>query len=138
MKIYLASSFRFVEDVKKLQEWLITEGSQKDQHEITCEWWHTDYKQHLKTKTINEWFSEPVIKVIYQRSLQAIRECDLLILVSPEPTKFNGANVEVGMALALGKPVIAYGQVEKSGMYEPLVRCSNLEQLALAMKEFEI
>src|SRR5437870_1458433 len=134
MRIYLASSFRYIPQVKELQDWLVTET----QHEIICEWWHTDYKLELKSKSIKEWFSEPVIKVIYQRSLQAIRECDLLILVTPEPTKFNGDNVEVGIALALGKPVIAFGQLEKSGMYEPLVRCSTIDQLKLALKEFEI
>jgi len=138
MKIYLASSFRYIPQVKDLQEYLITEASDRSQHEIVCEWWHTDYKLELKAQSVNEWFANPVIKVIYQRSLQAIRECDLLILVTPEVTKFNGANVEVGIALALGKPVIAFGKLEKSGMYEPLVRCSTLDELKLALREFEI
>ncbi len=132
MKIYLASSFRFVKDVLALQDWL------QSKHEIVCEWWHTDYKLELKAENVNEWFANPIIKVIYQRSLQAIRECDLLIFVTPEATKFNGANVEVGMALALGKPVIAYGHLEKSGMYEPLIRCSTFDELTLALREFEI
>lgn len=133
LNIYLASSFRYVAEVEYLADYLQAKG-----HSIACEWWKTDYKTKLKTDSLNEWFSNPIIKVIYKRSIDAIRSANLVILVSPEVTKFNGANIEVGIALALDKPVIAYGVIEKSGMYEPLVRCSNFSELELALKEFEM
>jgi len=133
MKVYLASSFRYINEVKELQSYLYSKG-----HIVSCEWWKTDYKLELKTQTIAEWFASPIIKVIYRRSLDAIRESRLLIFVTPEATKFNGANVEVGIALALDKPVIAFGQLEKSGMYEPVIRCATILDLELALKEFEI
>lgn len=130
LKIYLASSFRFTEQVTHIRSKLQLLG-----HMITCEWWHTDYKQLF---TQDQFWNQEIIKVIYQRTLEAIKECDILILVSPEPTKFNGANVEVGIALALGKPVVAYGLIEVSGMYAPVVRCDSLKQLELFLKEYSI
>lgn len=133
MRFYLASSFRFVDDVVKLKLWLESKG-----HKITCEWWHTDFKEVIKTSDDKEWFSNPILKVIYRRSVDAITEADALILVSPEPTKFNGANVEVGIALASSIPVIGYGKIERSGMYEPLVRVSSEEELERVLVEFEV
>lgn len=133
MRFYLASSFRFIKEVVELKSWLEANG-----HKITCEWWHTDFKEVIKTASDKDWFSNPILKVIYRRSVDAIQEADALILVSPEPTKFNGANVEVGIAMASGIPVIGYGKLERSGMYEPVVRVEDYQSLEQVIKEFQV
>lgn len=130
MKIYIASAFRFKEQVMGLQSFLEGRG-----HEMTCQWWHKDYKEMAMRN--DEWYGQPIIKTIYQRSFKAIEAADMLIIVSPHMTKFNGANVEVGMALAMRKPVVCYGELERSGMYEPVIRCPTRPHLIEVMREFE-
>src|SRR6266487_3537337 len=105
MIIYIASSFKYVKEVKELSTWLSLNGDR-----VNCRWWEKDYKQSDLPDV--EWWSQPEIKAIYKRSFEAIQKCDLLILVTPLHTAFNGANVEVGIALALGKAVIAFGDLE--------------------------
>lgn len=131
MKFYLASAFKYTKEVKLLAQVLEKKG-----HTITCQWWHQDFKE-LPIKNDDEWYSKPIIRTIYLRSFHAIEDADILIIVSPERTKFNGANVEVGIALGLRKPVICFGEIERSGMYEPLIRCPTLEDLKKVLFEFE-
>ena len=132
MKFYLASSFRNVESVKGLASQLEARG-----HIITCRWWLCDYKVALGITDDEAWFSQPIIRTIYRRSHKAIEDADMLILVAPEACKFNGANIEVGIALALHKPVICLGKLERSAMYEPLIRCPTMEELDKTLQEFE-
>lgn len=132
MKIYLASSFRFVKTVSDLARWLELRG-----HTITCRWWLADYKVLLGDIPDGEWYGKAIVRAIYQRSFTAIKAADVLILVSPEKTSFNGANVEVGIALGLGKPVISLGSIERSGMYEPVIQCATEKQMIEVLNEFE-
>lgn len=132
MKIYIASSFRFTEQVRELARQL-----EKRLHTITCRWWLVDYKIALDIADNDQWFSQPIIRTIYARSFKAIADADLLILVAPEATRFNGANIEVGIALALHKPVVCLGELERSAMYEPLIRCPTMADLEQVLMEFE-
>jgi Nucleoside 2-deoxyribosyltransferase len=126
---YIGSSFRFKKEVMDVTSILNMSGWR-----VNCRWWQKDFK--LIELDGAEWYAMPEIKAIFHRTFMAIREADIMILVTPEETKFNGANVEVGIALALGKPVIAYGKLEKSGMYEPLVKCETLVDLQNVLKEY--
>lgn len=132
MKFYLASAFGFTEQVRKLARKLEQRG-----HTITCRWWIVDFKTALHIPNNEKWFSQPIIRTIYQRSFKAVEDADILILVAPEKHKFNGANIEVGMALALHKPVICLGELERSAMYEPLIRCRTMHDLETTLIEFE-
>ncbi len=132
MKFYIASSFGFCDAVKSLANMLEDRG-----HTITCKWWLVDYKEALGIVDDEIWFSQPIIRTIYRRSLKAIEDADILILVAPEPHRFNGANIEVGMALALHKPVICMGTLMRSAMYEPLIRCLTIGELDKILQEFE-
>ena len=132
LKFYLASSFKNVEPVRALAKQLEERG-----HIITCRWWMCDYKVALGGMDDDKWFGQPIIRTIYRRSHKAIEDADMLILVAPEPCKFNGANIEVGIALGLHKPVICLGELERSAMYEPLIRCHSMEELDKTLQEFE-
>jgi hypothetical protein len=132
MKFYIASSFKNVEAVKALASELEKRG-----HVITCRWWLCDYKVALGINDDERWFSQPIIRTIYRHSHKAIEDADMLILVAPEASKFNGANIEVGIALGLHKPVICLGELERSAMYEPLIRCHTMQELDSTLEEFE-
>jgi nucleoside 2-deoxyribosyltransferase len=131
-RIYIASAFRFSESVKALAQELENRG-----HVITCRWWLKDYKEALDIDDDEIWFSQPIIRTIYLRSFKAIETADMLILVADEKTKFNGANIEVGIALGQHKPVIYLGELERSAMYEPVIRCPTMRELDESLREFE-
>ena len=125
MKFYLASSFDLVERVKKVVAIL-----RKDGHEITVEWWHRDYKQ-LPIQNDEEWYGHPKVREISERNFDGIRACDRFLFIGPSdrPTKFNGANVELGFAHALGKPCFSLGKLERSAMYVPVCRCDFIDEV---------
>jgi nucleoside 2-deoxyribosyltransferase len=132
LKFYLASGFEFKAAVQSLAEALESRG-----HKITCRWWLCDFKVSLGVVDDDDWYAKPIIRTIYRRSHKAIEDADILIIVAPEVKKFNGANVEVGIALGLHKPVICLGELERSAMYEPLIRCKTFDDLKEVLREFE-
>lgn len=134
MKVYLASSFDLKGDVMWLTKRLEEEG-----HEITVKWWRRDFKQAMGIVCDNSWYSFPEIKEILERNFEGIDNSDVLILVCPlqYSMKFNGANVEVGYALAKGKRVLSFGMIERSAMYWAIERHYVLDTLFGALKEGE-
>jgi nucleoside 2-deoxyribosyltransferase len=123
-KFYIASSFSLKEKVLKLAKALEEEG-----HEVIHDWWNFDYK------TIdlpdNEWYRHPKVTGISLKNFSAIDKADGVILVAPdqECKKFNGANIEVGYALAQGKEVLSVGVLERSAMYVPVNQYATIEDL---------
>ena len=122
MRVYLASSFKLMDWVKAVR-WEM----EKVGIEITVVWWETNFKSALGEMTDDEWYSRPEIERIRKRNFQGIDDADALVLVCDPiaPCKFNGANVEVGYALGKGKPVYSIGALERSGMYQEVIRCSS-------------
>jgi len=123
MKIYIASSFELLPYVKEIAETLENLG-----HTITRKWWTFDYK------TINipdkEWYKLQEVKKCSLLNFKAIQETDCLLLVAHPfvPKKFNGANIELGYALALGKPCFSIGKLQRSAMYVPVTKCKDLKE----------
>ena len=130
MKIYLASSFSLIGRIKWLKEYLEHNG-----HEITVKWWLLDYKEALGDITNSDWYKMPDIKRIYERNMKGIDDADVLILVAPEfeSKKFNGANIEVGYALAKGKKVMSFGKIERSGMYWSIEKHTTIQGIIEAL-----
>lgn len=128
MKFYLASSFSLVSLVQELADILRQEG-----HEITTEWWHTDFKQVVQ-KPDADWYEDERVLAISKRNFDGIERADALILVAGKtPKKFNGANIELGFALALGKMCYSVGALEKSAMYCPVRQFSTADELLSAL-----
>lgn len=118
MKVYLASSFDLVTYVSDIAKSLESHG-----HKITVKWWHKDFKKAIQ-KPDDEWYKDGQVQDISRRNFEGIETADCLILVAHpnEPKKFNGANIELGYALALKKPCFALGKLERSAMYVPIKR----------------
>ncbi len=129
-KLYLASSFKYASLVAKLSKMLEAEG-----YEITQKWWLKDYKQIAVPD--GEWYNREDVKAIFQRNFESIKKADALVLVSvlDEEPKFNGANVELGYALALGKSCLSIGTLCRSAMYVPVNQCSEFSELLVRLKE---
>lgn len=127
LRVYLASSFDLVPRVQRLSEKLEERG-----FEITHKWWelgdHKDQKMNDK-----EWYKQPIIKELKQKALIGISKADIFILVCPKTYSkcFNGANVELGYAIAKGKRCWYYGEIERSAMYEGLELLVDINQLRL-------
>lgn len=132
MKFYLASDFNNVKEVERVATLLQRKG-----HKITCEWWHFDSKKAFKKDSDPIFYMMQSVRALYLRNLDAIREADAFILVCPmdKAVKFNGANIELGFALALGKPCFSLGLLQRSAMYVPVHKVMYLDHLLHKAKE---
>lgn len=134
LNIYLASTFKLKDTI----EWLY---NRLDNHTIIDKWWNIDSKDELESDF--HWYGKAQTKAIEQRHFQHIKKCDALILVGDifgsndnpdiKPPSFNGANVEVGYALALGIPVFSIGKINRSAMYVSVIRCEHAPDLERAL-----
>ncbi len=124
MKVYLASSFELIRKVEAIAKTLRDKG-----HTVTVEWWHKDYKK-LPLSDSN-WYEDARVKAISERNFRGIREADIFVLVAPtlRGKKFNGANIELGYALALEKPCYSVGRLQRSAMYVPVTKCDSIQEV---------
>jgi len=123
---YLASSFALKREVQAVANVLLSQG-----HSITTCWWERDFKE-IQTSD-EEWYRLKEVVEVSQRNFDGIREADVFLLVapfSPSPSrKFNGANIELDYAYALGKPIFSIGNLERSAMYVPVHKCETIEEV---------
>jgi len=124
MKVYLASSFDLIRRVEAIAKTLREKG-----HTVTVEWWHKDYKK-LPLEDV-DWYEDVRVQAISERNFRGILEADIFVLVAPtlSSKKFNGANIELGYALALGKPCYSVGHLQRSAMYVPVTKCDSIEEV---------
>ncbi len=124
MKIYIASKFAFKEKVIAISNELKSEG-----YTITCEWWNDDIKKIPCSN--EEWYIHPDVITIRNRDFKGVDDCDVLILVSSyiEPISFNGANVELGYAIAKNKKIIIAGRVDRNALYSGILFCNGTQHL---------
>lgn len=130
MELYLASSFSLIWEIGLVHDTLTAAG-----HEVPDVWWNEDLKKIRLPE--DEWYEDPRVQNISERHWRSIESCDAFVLVCPadEPKKFNGANVELGYAHALGKPLFAVFELERSAMYEPVTRVPSAGALVDALEE---
>ena len=138
MKIYIASSFNLIPRVKLVAELVESKG-----HTITEKWWERVYDEGdgtpAKTTTLKklydslsteEFYARPNILLTYDKDFKGVMEADWFIFVADTKIKkFNGASVELGIALANKKPCILYGELEKSVLFCKLIRVNSLEEI---------
>lgn len=134
MKVYLASSFDLVPIVEPVAEFLEMLG-----HTITVKWWSRDgfdLRDKKANHTTDSFYKDPVCEMIFWRDLQGVTDSDVFVLVAGDvPKKFNGANVEYGIAVALKKPCFSIGCLENSAMYHPIMKCRTLLELAESLQK---
>lgn len=134
MELYLASHFDLVDTVQVICEILEEEG-----HTILVKWWSThgfnmwDKKVALDS---DAFYADPICEKIYEIDFNGVKNADALVLVGGvlDPVPFNGANIELGMALAYGKPCYSIGKLKSSAMYYPVIKCKNTDELVRALR----
>lgn len=126
LSIYIASSFDEEEYCNT-----VLSALQEDGHKVPDVWWNIKTKRDFDKKSDLEFYGAPIIKAIAKRHWETIKNVDLVILVSnvKQERSFTGANVEVGYALALGKPVVSIGKLKRSAMYADIIQCDGVEEL---------
>jgi nucleoside 2-deoxyribosyltransferase len=126
MKVYLASSFALKGRVQAITDELASKGV-----ETTVSWWRRDAKERLAGLGDDDWYADGTVQEIFRTDLAGVDAADALVLVCPEdaPCRFNGANVELGYALAKGKPLFAIGKLERSALYASVTRCADVRDL---------
>lgn len=70
-----------------------------------------------------------------------VRKCDILVVFGKTEDQLRGALVEVGMAIALGKLVIAVGDCKSYGswQYHPqVIRVDNFSQARQIIEEWRV
>ena len=125
MNIYLASKSSQTKCVIELAELLKKSG-----HILTIEWWKLPLCKSVSVANDHEWFSHQYMRSVCERDFKAIERADILIIVADdEETVFNGANVELGYALALGKTCMSIGKLTRCAMYARVIMFSSIQDL---------
>lgn len=137
MKVYVASSFSLIPKVEKVVAELEKAG-----HKITVKWWAREYEiegEHIHTqilKKVNnslstaEFYSKPETKFSFDADVQGVKDADIFIFVAQDKRRaYNGANVELGIALGQGIPCFALGLLDLSVLYYPVIHCESIEEL---------
>lgn len=137
MKVYVASSFRLLEKVKDISDVL-----EKSGFEITVKWWDriyeidgehiktTDLRESYRTLTSEEFYNKHETRLSYFADYHGIKNADVFVFVASDiPRKYNGANIELGIALGEGIKCFSIGNLENSVLYYPVVKCKNKKDL---------
>ncbi len=88
MKLYVAAKWEDRERAREVMRQMVAEG-----HEITFDWTHS------------EQFSPEQAAC----DMRGVKDADALVFVAEKDLPFKGAYVEMGMALAWGKPIYLIG-----------------------------
>jgi len=132
--IYIASSFSLIDRVS-----LIAERIENLGHTIAVKWWDrswdipgegevhtTDLKERYKDLDPDEFYNKPACKIAYESDVEGVKACDVFLFVAgDEPRAYNGANIELGIALGAGKPCYSIGTLATSALYYAVYRCGD-------------
>lgn len=126
MKVYLASSFSLKDKIVWINRYLESKGI-----ECVDKWWTRDLKTETELSD-REWYSQNIVKSLVKRHWHSIENCDAFVLIAPRThsKKFNGANIELGYALACGITCFSVGLIERSAMYVDVIKCEDHKELA--------
>ena len=138
MKFYLASSFKLIEKVEATAS--IVEGWG---HTITEKWWERPYQVEglglIQTDKLHDlyddlpsedFYSKPECKFSFEADYNGVMDADVFLFVADDkPRKYNGANVELGIALAAMKYCAYIGVLENSVLYYPVKKFKDVEEL---------
>jgi len=138
VKFYLASSFDLVDKVEKVSKSIEGYG-----HSITVKWWSRvyDIPNEGKVKTTilkkryekldpDEFYNRPETRRSYLDDFKGVVNADVFIFVADEiPRKYNGANVELGIALANNIMCFSIGNLETSPLYYDVLKRNSIEDI---------
>jgi len=131
--VYIASSSKFIEECEKVSI-LIEEMD----FVVTRKWWKhyiKDSPNYPKTMPDNDFYNDPSVKFISALDFHAVEQADLVIVITFDEYKLTGAEIELGYALALGKPVIILGKHKRSAMISSCIRVETLTELQRVLEK---
>jgi len=141
--VYIASSFKLKERVVTIEKALEQAG-----YVVHCKWWNNLDYIPTEHRTLNEksdvvsndeFYNSPGCETAYRRDVKAIYESQAFVLVCGEtPRSFNGANIELGIAISRGKRMcglFSIGALDNSALYWPVKRCLGIEDLLWQLAE---
>lgn len=126
MKIYIASSFSLIPKVEYACKIL-----EDAEHEVLVKWWtRLDLKKKFAPLNPEAFYSEPECANAYERDFNGVMECDVFLFVADDkPRAYNGANVELGIALGNSKRCLSIGRLANSALYWPVYRCKDMDEV---------
>jgi len=138
MKFYLASSFALVDRVQAACDALEAAG-----HTITVKWWNrkyylpgegnvrtTDLKNRFNHLDDEAFYSRPETKKSYLADYQGVKDADVFIIIAGDKRRaFNGANIELGIALGDNKPCFSLGVLDTSVLYYDVIKRATIEEI---------
>lgn len=100
-------------------------------HVVAVKWWNLEGEAHkAKTAPISEsqFYGSDAVQATAARDFGGVATCDVLVIITDGPArKFNGASVELGYALAMGKECFALGTLDRSAMFAHVRHGFSLE-----------
>lgn len=142
--VYVASSFKLKDRVHSVEKALEQAG-----YVIHCKWWNNLDYIPAEHRTLNEksdvvsndeFYNSPGCEIAFRRDVKAIYIAEVFVLVcGDKPRSFNGANIELGVAISRGKRqcgLFSIGALDNSALYWPVKRCSSIEDLLFEIAEY--
>lgn len=125
--VYIGSSNKFAE---KCQD-LAVKLQDRFKVNITRRWWqhYVADKPDFEDYTSLEFYQHPQVQIIRELDFKAVKEAEVVIILTENEYKLTGALVELGYALALNKIVIVYGKAKKSAMLSSCIHVFEENQL---------
>lgn len=122
IKVYIASSFdlipRIIDIVRILEAHKLI---------IAVKWWENQEVHNNKFIFDSDRFYSNKTKEVYEKDINGIKKSNCLLFIADNTKRrYTGANIELGIAIALGLDCYAIGELINSAMYYPIVRCSSI------------
>lgn len=147
MNIYIASSFNLIPKVKSVCFFL-----EQNLHVITEKWWcrpyqvegigeiqTSDLKKVYEDLTPIEFYNKPECKMSFELDFIGVKNADALVFVADDKErKYNGANIELGIAIGDNKPCFSIGTLENSVLYYPVKQCRDIAHLISQIHKLEV
>ena len=96
-------------------------------------------KKKFSILTDEEFYAEPENTFAFNRDFEGVKESDFFLFVADDvPRSYNGANVELGIALGDHKPCFSIGTLQKSALYTPVIKCKSLPELLSRLKSSKV
>ena len=138
MKFYLASSFDLVDKVEEVCKAIEGYG-----HSINVKWWNKEYdipnegkvkttilKSRFNKVESDKFYNRPEVRRSYLDDFSGVINADVFIFISDEKTKiYNGANVELGIALANNILCFSIGKLTNSVLYYDVLKRNSIEEI---------
>lgn len=139
-RVYIASSFDFIEGIKTEIIPLIRD-IWGDQLQITRDWWANNVDLDVKhdDTSFPDFLGNGITRALCELDFSAIDISDIVIVYNPRVGKrLTGALIEAGYAWGKGKTVYLYGWFKKSAILSRGIYVNNENELKTILKLYKV